>query len=125
MKPRLWLLLLTGCASADITLPNNPVPPPPAGASGAALAVYETPAVLSAAQLLGPEVAGATYRVREPVPTDGYMARFSIDSDFGEFECIGITQVKTRIREMAAPPSSPSPPAATPAGRESFSARRS
>ncbi|MEI8038296.1 MAG: hypothetical protein WCJ14_07880 [Verrucomicrobiota bacterium] len=90
MKPHLWLLLplLAAGASADLTQPNK--------------TAFEAPPVLSATQLLGPDAAGPCYRVREPVPTDGYMAHFSIDSDFGRFECIGLPQTRTRIREMAA-----------------------
>lgn len=104
MKPLLSLLLSAGCAAADITVPNAPAPPvPPLPAAPTPVPTnVETPAVLSAASLLGTEAAGPTYRVREQVPTDGYMAYFTIDSDFGQFECVGLYQEKNRIREMAA-----------------------
>ena len=99
MKCTLWFLpLLAGSAAADFTVPGNPEP----AAAVAATADYEIPIVLSAAQLLGPAVAGPAYRVREAVPTDGYMAHFTIDSDYGEFRCIGTPQALTRIREMDA-----------------------
>lgn len=104
MKSRLWLLLLAGTASADITAPN-PTPPPAqvVPEAGAAIAGFETPAMLSAANLLGQELlAGPAYRVREWVPTDGYMAHFTIDSDYGEFQCIGTAQARARIHEMEA-----------------------
>ena len=96
----LWLLLiLAGSAAADISVPNNSAPPPPALAGAAD---FEAPCVLSAARLLGATVAGPAYRVREAVPTDGYMAHFTIDSDYGEFRCIGTVQAQARIREMDA-----------------------
>lgn len=68
----------------------------------AAQAAFESPAVLSASRLLGTDAAGADYRVREQVPTDGYMAHFTIDSDYGTFTCIGQSQARARIAELAA-----------------------
>ena len=86
MKFPFLLLLLAVSASAQIAAPVR----------------FETPAVLSAAALLGPDAAGPSHRVREHVPTDGYMAHFTIDSDFGEIECIGLGQAKARIHELGA-----------------------
>jgi hypothetical protein len=107
MKPQLLLLLLAASASADITVPTTTPPPPsPAGQlpvpGDAVLAGFEAPVVLSAARMLGPDVAGPAHRVREFVPTDGYMAHYVIDSDYGNFECIGTTQARSRIKEMEA-----------------------
>lgn len=63
----------------------------------------ELPPTLKAADLLGPEqLLGAAYRVRAAVPTDGYMAHFTIDSDFGTFQCAGVDQARQRINEIAA-----------------------
>lgn len=86
MKTPSLLLLLAVSASAQIATPAG----------------FEAPAVLSAAALLGPDAAGPSHRVREQVPTDGYMAHFTIDSDFGEIECIGLGQAKARIHELGA-----------------------
>jgi hypothetical protein len=36
------------------------------------------------------------------VPTDGYMAHFTIDSDFGTFRCAGVDQARQRIHEVGA-----------------------
>lgn len=105
MKSPLCHLLLAGFASADITAPapnTTPPPPLPVERSGVAIAGHELPAVLSAARLLGQDAAGPAHRVREQVPTDGYMAHFTIDSDYGEFRCIGTYQARARIREMEA-----------------------
>jgi len=63
----------------------------------------ELPPVLSAAALLAPEdLASPVHRVREQVPTDGYMAYFTIDSDYGVFECVGLAQARKRIDEVRA-----------------------
>lgn len=40
--------------------------------------------------------------MRDRVATDGYMAHFLIDSDFGTFEAIGVPQAERRIVEMEA-----------------------
>jgi hypothetical protein len=40
--------------------------------------------------------------VREQVLTDGYLAHFEIDSDFGTFEAAGVPQVRQRVDEVAA-----------------------
>lgn len=113
MKNIAILFLINGCfllqnLSADITKPRElPVPkaepvisslPPPVTRPG-----FEPPVMLSAATLLAPEVRmGPSHRVRERVPTDGYMAHFTIDSDYGTFECIGIEDVQTCTHEVYA-----------------------
>jgi hypothetical protein len=106
MKSPIFHLLLAGFASAEITAPapNNTTPPPapPVLRAGVAAAGHELPAVLSATRLLGQDAVSTAHRVREQVPTDGYMAHFTIDSDFGEFRCIGTDQARARIREMEA-----------------------
>lgn len=66
-------------------------------------AVYETGVMLQAADLLPAEILrGPAYRVRDQVPTDGFLAHFEIDSDFGTFRAIGVPQAKRRIVEIAA-----------------------
>ena len=64
--------------------------------------VFEEPAVLSASAVFGEAAVGAEYRVREQIPTDGYMAHVTIDSDYGRFDCIGVEQAKDRMNEIAA-----------------------
>jgi hypothetical protein len=63
---------------------------------------FEVPPDLNAAALLGQDVAGPSHRVRERVQTDGYMAFFTIDSDFGTFEAVGVPQARKRMVEIAA-----------------------
>lgn len=66
-------------------------------------AAYETPVVIQAKDLLPPELlVGTTYRVRDQVLTDGYMAHFEIDTDFGVFKAVGVPQLKARIVEAEA-----------------------
>jgi hypothetical protein len=66
-------------------------------------AAYEDGFLLEASSLLPSGlVHGTSYRVRNQVPTDGYMAHFQIDSDFGTFDAIGVPQALQRIREMEA-----------------------
>lgn len=104
MKSSIWLLFLAGSAAADINAPDSPPPLRPLPVFGAAPAVpgFEAPPVLSASQMLGQAVAGPSHRVREHVATDGFMAHYSIDSDYGNFDCIGTDQARTRIEEMEA-----------------------
>ena len=45
---------------------------------------------------------GPSFRVRDQVVTDGYMAHFEIDTDFGTFSAIGVPEVKSRIAEAEA-----------------------
>jgi hypothetical protein len=64
---------------------------------------FEQGLVLSAAELLPAEaLQSRSYRVRDQVVTDGYMAHFQVDSDFGTFDAIGVPQVKRRIVEVEA-----------------------
>lgn len=58
--------------------------------------------MLSASTLLGADAAGPAYRVRELVPTDGYMAHFTIDSDYGDMDVIGTGLTRVRIHELQA-----------------------
>jgi len=64
---------------------------------------YEDGVLLPVSQLLPAEnLRGPSYRVRAQVPTDGYMAHFKIDSDFGTFEAVGVPQALQRICETEA-----------------------
>ena len=86
MRSPVLFLLLAISASAQVIAPSR----------------FEAPVILSAAALLGSDATGPSHRVREKVITDGYMAHFTIDSDFGEIECIGLSQAKARIHELGA-----------------------
>src|SRR6478735_7763436 len=66
-------------------------------------ASFEQGVELKAANLLPAEsLRGSSYRVRDQAPTDGYLAYFTIDSDFGTFEAVGVPQAKKRIVEAEA-----------------------
>jgi hypothetical protein len=74
-----------------------------APASSQAPAAYETGVMLDAAGLLpADQLRGPSHRVRARVPTDGFMAHFEIDTDFGTFRATGVPQAKARIAEAAA-----------------------
>lgn len=64
---------------------------------------FENPVVLSAQELIPAEwMQGPSHRVREQVVTDGFMAHFTIDTDFGSFEAAGVPEVHRRIVETNA-----------------------
>jgi hypothetical protein len=66
-------------------------------------AAYETGVLLNAADLLpADQLRGNSYRVRDQVATDGFMAHFEIDTDFGTFTAIGVPQAQRRIAECEA-----------------------
>ena len=66
-------------------------------------AAFETGVLLNAGDLLpAAQLRGPSYRVRDQVATDGYMAHFEIDTDFGTFTAIGVPQAKRRIVEAEA-----------------------
>jgi len=70
---------------------------------GQAPASFENSVLLNASELLSAGIQrGQSHRVRDQVATDGYMAHFEIDSDFGTFDAIGVPQAKRRIAEIEA-----------------------
>jgi len=72
-------------------------------ASGEVPAASEQGVLLNAADLLGETpLLGPNHRVREQVATDGFMAHFEIDTDFGTFAAIGVPQARVRIAEAEA-----------------------
>jgi hypothetical protein len=76
-----------------------------AAAAGAATppTPLETAPVLNARDLAGPvPLSGPRYRVDEAVPTDGFLATFTVRSDFGVFEARGPGMLAARVREVAA-----------------------
>jgi hypothetical protein len=74
----------------------------PAGPAAAG-PTHEGPAVLRATDLL-PEsrLKGPRYSIDDTVPTDGFLARVTIRSDFGVFEARGPGMVDIRLGEVAA-----------------------
>lgn len=66
-------------------------------------ATFEQGVLLNASDLLPAELLrGPSHRVRDRVATDGFMAHFEIDTDFGTFDAIGVPQAKRRIVEAEA-----------------------
>ena len=64
---------------------------------------YEPPAVLSAKALLPPDqLAGPLFQVDDRVPTDGYLAHFTLRSSLRTFTVPGRTLLKIRIEELQA-----------------------
>jgi hypothetical protein len=75
----------------------------PGHAQNTAPAAFEQGVSLNSSELLPAALLqGPSYRVRNQVVTDGYMAHFEIDTDFGTFEAIGVPQAKVRIVETEA-----------------------
>ena len=68
-----------------------------------AAAGYEKQPVLPASQLAPAELLkGPRFQVDEKVPTDGFLARFTIRSDVGTFEAHGREMLRIRVSELAA-----------------------
>lgn len=87
--------LIISLACVALTAPGSAQTPAPAA--------YELGVTLKAAELLPVDLLrGPSYRVRNQVVTDGYLAHFEIDSDFGTFEAIGVPQARRRIVEAEA-----------------------
>ena len=65
---------------------------------------YESPPVLKAADMAPRDVPlkGARYRVDDEVPTDGYLATFTLRSDFGTVQARGPGALRLRIAEVDA-----------------------
>ncbi len=75
----------------------------PASAQAPAPAAFESGMIFHAAELLPPDsLRGPSFRVRDQVVTDGYLAHFEIDTDFGLFTAVGVPQVRTRMLEAEA-----------------------
>ncbi|MCG6985176.1 MAG: hypothetical protein LJE61_08265, partial [Thiocapsa sp.] len=67
------------------------------------LARYEPPPTLNAADLLpASALSGPHHRVQDRVPTDGFLTRFTIDSDFGSFSPGSPALAQERVKEIAA-----------------------
>jgi hypothetical protein len=64
---------------------------------------YEKQPVLQASQLAPAELLqGPRFQVDDRVPTDGFLGRFTIRSDFGTFEAHGREMLRVRVGELAA-----------------------
>ena len=64
---------------------------------------YETTPVLSASQILPPELlSGPNHRVQERVTNDGYLNIYQIDSKFGTFTAVSTAVLRKRISEINA-----------------------
>ena len=64
---------------------------------------YEVPPVFEVAGQLPPElIRGPHHRVRATAPSDGYLTHYTIDSDYGVFECVGRRELEQRIGEIEA-----------------------
>jgi hypothetical protein len=71
-------------------------------AAGAQPPVEASP-LLSAKQLLPPQLlTGPLFRVDDRVPTDGYMASFTLRSDLGTMPVVGVDLLRVRIAELPA-----------------------
>lgn len=74
-------------------------------ATGAAVAQtgYEAEPVLKATDLVAPELLkGPRFTVDDRVPIKGFLARFTIRSDYGPFDAHGIHMFQIRVKEVYA-----------------------
>ncbi len=81
-------------------LPARAQTPVPAPGSPPA---YEMAPLFQASEVLDPSLlAGPYHRVRESAYGDGYLVHFTIDSDFGTYECVGIRDLRRCVWEIQA-----------------------
>ena len=101
-----WTERLAGAYIACMTFWNRPLPLltlalvlftcSPAGA-------FETPAMFRASEILPqPLLAGPYHRVREYAEADGYLIHFTVDSDFGTYACVGVSELRRHVEEIEA-----------------------
>ena len=75
----------------------------PTAATAQPSAAFEQGMVMKASDLLpGDTLHGSSYRVRDQVVTDGFMAHFEMDSDFGTFTATGVPQLRKCMVEVEA-----------------------
>jgi hypothetical protein len=75
----------------------------PQAVGGSGTPGYERQPVLHASDLAPPEwLKGARFQVEDQVPTEGFLAQFTIGSDVGIFEAHGLDMLQVRIAELAA-----------------------
>ncbi|MCB1089310.1 MAG: hypothetical protein KDM63_19895, partial [Verrucomicrobiae bacterium] len=90
------VLCLSLSLAAVNSIPAQTAPPAPASA-------YELPPVFQASQILDRSLLiGPNHRVRELAYGDGYLIHFTVDSDFGTYDCVGIHDLQRRVREIHA-----------------------
>ena len=63
---------------------------------------FETPPTLKAADVLPAMLEGRRYQVEDQVPTDGFLMKFTIRSDFGTFIARSPEMAEVRIKEIDA-----------------------
>ena len=64
---------------------------------------YEQPPVLQASEMLPPAwIHGPHHRIESRVPTDGFLSRVTVRSDYGPFEVRGPGLLGIRLREIDA-----------------------
>jgi hypothetical protein len=64
---------------------------------------YEEPRVFQASEILPPYLlVSPNHRVQNEASADGYLVHFTIDSDFGVYDCVGIRELERRIQEIRA-----------------------
>lgn len=74
-----------------------------AGTIAGAQSGFETEPVLKAQDLVAAELLkGPRFTVDDRVPVKGFLARFTIRSDFGTFEAHGIHMLQIRVKEVVA-----------------------
>jgi hypothetical protein len=74
-----------------------------ASPTGAFLMAFEVPQLFRASQILpAPLLSGPHHRVREQAEADGYLIHFTVDSDYGVYECSGVAELRRRISEIEA-----------------------
>lgn len=68
-----------------------------------AASAFESPAIFRASEILSPHLlVGPNHRVRELAESDGYLILFVIDSDYGTYECEGVSELRRRVVEINA-----------------------
>lgn len=64
---------------------------------------WEKPQTLRASEILTPDLRkGAHHEVAEKVPTEGFFHDFTLKTDFGELEALGLSVLRKRVQETTA-----------------------
>jgi hypothetical protein len=67
------------------------------------LLANEASALFRSSEILPPDlIVGPHHRVRELAEADGFLIHFTVDSDFGVYECSGLGELRRRVAEIGA-----------------------